>query len=178
MSKLCVFRGWSAILNIHERTLAVEAETAGRLLDSLSSRDDLLWPRETWPPMVLDRGLTPGSRGGHSVIRYSVGEFVPGRRVEFEFQAMPALPGFRGRHYFEVMPRRGRVLLRHTIDVETGFRTWLYWKVFIERLHDALIEDAFDKAERNAGVDRPHLSRWPLSVRLLRRLRARKAAGA
>ena len=92
------------------------------------------------------------------------------------FQPMEHLTDFRGRHYFEVLALGGSVKLRHSIDVETSFRTWIYWKLFIERIHDALLEDAFDKAERSAGLDRPRRSRWSPVVRLLRWLRARQAA--
>jgi hypothetical protein len=178
MSKLLVLRGWKAVLNVHERRLPIPIETGGRILDSLSSGGDLLWPRERWPPMVLDRGLAPGSRGGHGLIVYKVSEYVPGRRVEFEFGPMGRLRTFRGRHYFEVLPRGERVILRHTIDVDTDFATWVQWKLIIERLHDALLEDAFDKVERNAGLPAPHRSRWSLQVRFLRWLVRRSSAKA
>jgi hypothetical protein len=39
------------IHNVHERTLPMGAADAGRLLGSLASRDDRLWPGERWPPM-------------------------------------------------------------------------------------------------------------------------------
>lgn len=174
MSKICVFRGWRAILNIHERALAVAPARASAVLESLSQPDDLLWPKELWPAMILDRGLATGSKGGHSIVRYEVSGHIPGRRVEFAFRPMPQLPVFRGRHYFEVLPCDRGVLLRHTIDVRTDFATWVYWKLFIERIHDALVEDAFDKAERSTGVPRPHHSRWPPSVRFLRWMRSRR----
>jgi hypothetical protein len=124
--------------------------------------------------MILDRGLVLGSRGGHSLIRYQVTEYLPGRRVEFEFDPMPHLGKFSGRHFFECLPRDGCVILRHTIDVETNFSTWIYWKFFIERIHDAVIEDAFDKAEVHAQIPHPHHTRWSLYVRFLRWLRSRK----
>ena len=168
MSKLHIFRGWKAVLNTHERRLAISSETAGRILDSASSSDDRLWPHELWPPMVLDRGLAPGSRGGHAMVRYEVAEHVPGKRLEFQFRPMQRLSTFCGRHYFEVLPRGGQTTLRHTIDVDTDFATWVQWKLVVEHLHDALIEDAFDKVERNAGVPAPHRSRWTLRVRFLR----------
>jgi hypothetical protein len=176
VSKLRVLRGWNAIFNVHERGLPIPLATAERLLESLSSDSDLLWPCECWPPMVLERGLAPGSSGGHSKVRYAVSEHVAGRRVEFEFGRMAHLRTFRGRHYFEVLPRGTQVILRHTIDVETDFPTWVYWKVFVEQVHDALLEDAFDKAERSAGLPRPHRSRWSARVRFLRWLRARPRA--
>jgi hypothetical protein len=175
MSKLLVFRWWKGVLNVHERRLPISLETAGHILDSLGSGDDLFWPREHWPPMVFDRGLAPGATGGHGLIRYTVSEYVPGRRVEFEFGPMGRLRTFRGRHYFEVLPRGEQVILRHTIDVDTDFATWVQWKLIIEHLHDALLEDAFDKAERRAGLPAPHRSRWPLRVRFLRWMLRNKA---
>lgn len=178
MSKLRIYRGMTAILNVHERRLPVPAEQVGLLLDTLSSHDDRLWPRESWPPMVLDRGLEPGSRGGHSLIRYSVSEHTPGCRAVFEFEPMNHMRRFQGRHYFEVVPRGEETVLRHTIDVEIDAATYMYWKVFVERIHDALLEDAFDKAERELGLARPHRSRWSLSVRLLRWWRRRVARQA
>jgi hypothetical protein len=100
---------------------------------------------------------------------------VPGRRVEFQFEPMERLRTFRGRHYFEVLPRGERAILRHTIDVDTDFATWVQWKLVVEHLHDALLEDAFDKAERKAGLAAPHRSRWPIRVRFLRRMLHRTA---
>jgi hypothetical protein len=174
MSKIWICRGWKSILNVHERVLSASVETVGLLLDSTGSQNDRLFGSDKWPPMILDHGLQPGSRGGHSLIRYRVSEHVPGRRVEFEFEPMTHLSKFAGRHYFEVVPRNGQVILRHTIDVDTDFSTWIYWKIFIERIHDAVIEDSFDKAERNAGIPTPHRSRWSLYVRLLRWWRRRR----
>jgi hypothetical protein len=178
MSKLLIFRSWKAILNVHERRLAIPLVTGERILDSLSSGDDLLWPGERWPPMVLDRGLAPGSRGGHGLVRYQVSEYVPGRRIEFEFAPMASsrLRTFRGRHYFELLRRGEQLMVRHTIDVDTDFGTWAQWKLVIEPLHDALLEDAFDKAERSAGLPAPHRSAWSLRVRLLRWLVRRQSA--
>jgi hypothetical protein len=83
---------------------------------------------------------------------------------------------FRGRHYFEVLARREQSILRHTIDVDTDFATWTRWKLLIEPLHDALLEDAFDKAERKAGMPAPHRSVWSLRVHLLRWLVRRQSA--
>jgi hypothetical protein len=87
---------------------------------------------------------------------------------------MPHFRKFIGRHYFEVVPRAGHTILRHTIDVDIDLSNWLYWKVFIERVHDAVIEDAFDKAELHAGVPCPRHSRWSLYVRFLVWLRSRR----
>jgi hypothetical protein len=39
------------ILNIHERIIDGSVEQVGRLIDSLSSSNDLLWPIDRWTPM-------------------------------------------------------------------------------------------------------------------------------
>jgi hypothetical protein len=178
MGKLCIIRGWRAILNVHERSFPVPEVALSTVLDTLAGTDDQLWPWELWPPMVLDRGLRIGSRGGHSLIRYHLTEYVPGKRIEFGFDPMVHLGGFRGRHFFEVIARPGHTVLRHTIDVEIDPANWIYWKVFIERIHDAVLEDAFDKVERHLGIVPRRRSRWSLYVRFLRWLRARSGAKA
>ncbi len=37
---------------------------------TLSSDNDLVWPKEHWPGMKLDKGLVLGARGGHGPIGY------------------------------------------------------------------------------------------------------------
>ena len=176
MSKLKIYRSTKNILNIHERKLPIPADLAVRIIDSLASEEDHLWPHECWPAMILDRGLEIGSRGGHSKIRYCVTEYIPGKRVTFEFEPMEQLHSFIGRHFFEVLDRPTHIILRHTIDAEINPRDWIYWKIFIEQIHDAVIEDAFDKAERFAGLSNPHTTHWSFYVRLLRWIRARQRA--
>lgn len=152
--------------NVHERFLPVPAASAGRLLDGLGGRPDPLWPTEDWPPMRLDRSLRVGADGGHGPIRYRVEEYEPGSRVRFGFTGPPGLAGF---HEFVVAEVPGGCVLRHAIKGQTAGAMLLAWPVFYRPLHDALIEDSLDKAERTltgAGARPRTKSRW---VRLLRR---------
>lgn len=163
----------TVVTNIHAREIAAPPEAAGALLDSLSSRHDLLWPHEKWPPMRLDRPLGVGAAGGHGPIRYVVEAYEPGHYIRFRFTAPP---GFIGTHCFFVA-RTGPAAaqLRHEINMQLKGAALLTWPLAIRPLHDALIEDALDKAEtRLTGrtVSRP----WPLWVRIIRRLMARVAA--
>ena len=140
------------IENVHERVLDASPEAAGALLESLSSRDDRLWPTRRWPPMRLDRGLEPGSDGGHGPVRYAVARHEPGRLVAFAFTS--AFP-IAGEHRYEVMPGpEGRgTLLRHVLEGRA--RSWLRlgWPLCFRWLHDGLIEDSLDRAEAElAGV--------------------------
>ena len=97
--------------------------------------------------MRFDAPLQTGASGGHGPIRYHVSDYVPGRRVEFQFDRKGMAAGLDGRHYFEVISRRDHVLLRHVVDAECDFRTWMKWHVMIGPMHDALLEDALDRAQ-------------------------------
>ncbi len=158
------------ILNVHERNLLGSPEEVGDILNTLSAKDDKLWPREKWPPMKFDSGLRVGASGGHGPIRYHVSEYVPGRRIEFQFDRKGMAAGLDGRHYFEVVPRSGHVQLRHVVDAECDFKSWLKWRFLIGPMHDALLEDALDCAQTALQAPPGRPARWGLRVRLLRRL--------
>lgn len=157
-------------VNLHERHFPVGPDQLAPLIDSLASDDDPVWPSDRWPPMRLDNGLSLGSKGGHAMIRYSVDEYVPGRRVRFRF-SKPR--GFVGWHELSLVPAREGCHLRHTLCVELHGLARISWPTVIRPLHDALIEDALDRAATWLGVGGPR-SRWSWRVRSLRRvLRAR-----
>ena len=158
------------IHNLHERALAGSAKEVGDLLDGLSGPQDRLWPSDNWPALRLDGPLRPGARGGPGPVRYAVAEHVPGRRVSFRFDGRGLTAGLFGGHHFEVLEVNGRLGLRHLIEARCGLAAWLKWILIIEPLHDALLEDALDRAERcfSGHVERPAC--WSTRVRLLRRL--------
>lgn len=154
------------VLNRHYRRFPVSPDEIGLILDTLASEEDLLWPHERWPGMRLDRGLLVGSRGGHGPVRYWVREYVPGEQVRFQFSAPD---GFEGQHAFMVMPVRDGAVLEHAITMEIRGRALLTWPLLYRPLHDALIEDALDKAARALG-EPTRAPRWSWWVRLLRRM--------
>jgi hypothetical protein len=160
------------IENVHERTLAAAPEAVGQLVDSLSSRGDRLWPNRRWPPMRLDRGLTVGSDGGHGPVRYAVARYEPGRLVAFAFT--PKFP-IVGEHRCEVLPgpTAGTTVLRHTLEGHP--RSWLRlgWPLCFRWLHDALIEDAFDRAEAELAGTPWKPRPLPAHARALRWIAAR-----
>lgn len=161
------------VTNVHARRLAADPLAIGALIDSLASAHDRLWPLERWPAMRLDCPLGVGAAGGHGPIGYVVEEFEPGRRVRFRF-SRPR--GFDGYHEFRVAPLAGETLLEHRLVMNArGGAAWS-WRLVFRPLHDALIEDALAKAEREiTGANaRP---RWSARVVLLRRvLRALSAS--
>jgi hypothetical protein len=159
------------VRNVHQRFFAVAPERLAPLLDSLSSRNDLLWPFEQWPRMRLDLPLQVGASGGHGPIRYDVEHYEPGRRVTFRFRAPR---GFDGTHALVVGVSEGGAILRHELEMDARGPALLSWPLVFRPLHDALVEDALDKAEQAlmGGVKRP--SRWTWRVRLLRSLMRRR----
>jgi hypothetical protein len=112
--------------------------------------------------MRLDGPLRVGARGGHGPIRYEVVAHEPSRLVRFRFAKSS---GIDGEHAFEAIPvGDGQTLLRHTMIGDARGSVALKWRLAIRRLHDALLEDALDKAAK--APQRPH----PLPVRLTRRV--------
>ena len=163
------------IYSLHERLIQSSPDKVGALLDTLAGPEDSLWPGDNWPPMGFDAALGAGASGGHGPVRYHVSEYLPGRRVEFRFDPAGIVPGLRGRHFFEVIPDGDHTTLRHVIDGTGDAATWLKWKLMVEPLHDALLQDALDLAENRLGADPPKSSPWGFRVGLLRWFAARAA---
>jgi hypothetical protein len=151
--------------NVHERSLPVPAGRLGELIDALASPDDRLWPHESWPRMRFDRPLGVGAVGGHGPIRYVVDRYEPGRSIRFRFTAPR---GVEGTHTLDVIDEPNGSRLRHVVDIEARGRARLSWPLVFRPLHDALLEDALDKAERTVtgAVRRP--AKHSIEVRALR----------
>ena len=166
------------IFNRHDRVIPAAPDAVGSVINTLSGPEDALWPREAWPPMVLDSALAVGAAGGHGPVKYRVSEYVPGCRAAFQFDNAGLMGGVDGRHYFEVVPRRGHVIIRHDLEGECNLGMWLKWTFLVKPLHNSVIEDAFDKVEsrfRGTAVKRSHWGPWVLFLRWMRR---RMAAAA
>ncbi len=152
--------------NVHERHIGASAERVGAVLETLATEHDQVWPGATWAPMVLDRGLEPGSRGGHDGIRYTVTAHEPGRLVEFAFDRST---GIAGTHALTVVDLGdGTSLLRHVLEGRAHGAMVLLWPLAVRWAHDALVEDAFDLVEAALAVGPTVPARWSLWVRLLR----------
>ncbi|MCP9986035.1 SRPBCC family protein [Streptomyces sudanensis] len=165
-----------AVCNVHERLLAADESEVGALIDTLASGErDLLWPGRDWSPMRFDRPLGPGAAGGHGLVGYTVSGYLPGRWVRFEF-TRPR--GFHGFHELAVLPAGpGRTRIHHALAMSTSGLARLTWPLAFRPLHDALLEEALDRAERacTGTVARP--ARRSPYVRLLRALVFRAARG-
>lgn len=163
------------VQNRHERVIVAPAHDVGALINSLSSKNDLLWPRGDWPAMRLDGPLGTGSAGGHGPVRYVVSAFEPGRYVEFRF-TRPS--GFRGSHAFTATPHGPhRTLLRHEISMTLRGAAVFTWPLFFRPMHDALIEEGLDRAERTCGTEPGEPHRRSLWVQTLRALFSGRLTG-
>ncbi|MEU9608756.1 SRPBCC family protein [Streptomyces sp. NPDC048057] len=152
--------------NVHERVLAAPAEEVGALIDTLSSPKDRLWPHRAWPAMVFDRPLGVGASGGHGPVRYTVAAYVPGASVRFAFRGPR---GFHGFHEFAVHAvDEERTVLRHVLAMDARGPARVSWPLVFRPLHDALLEDALDRAESALTGTVREPSRWSPYVRLLR----------
>lgn len=153
------------VLNVHERELEAYHEQVAKLIDSLSSEDDLLWPNHSWPRMKFDRPLSIGAKGGHGPIGYFVEEYKPGQSVKFRFTNPK---GFNGFHRYEIVrSTQESVLLRHTIEMTLHGSAFLTWPLIIWPLHDALLEDALATAQASLGMI-PQMPAWSPWVKLIR----------
>lgn len=155
------------IRNVHTRAMRGDIDRAESLLSSLAGPEDELWPTWRWPALLLDRGLEVGSRGGHGSVRYRVVEAEP-RTVRFAFAPRSLLRGehelsvrITGRGYTPPLPAHGdgtragwtNLTWQHRLDVAANLPDTIFRLVL--QLHDVLIEDLLDQAERLlTGVDR------------------------
>src|SRR3972149_5004392 len=98
--------------------------------------------------MRFDKPLGVGAIGGHGPIRYSVEQYEPGRLVRFRFTGPR---GFRGTHSFIVLSGPDGASLRHEISLRPTGVGRVTWFVVFRPLHDALIEDAMDRASAALG---------------------------
>ena len=76
----------------------------------------------------------------------------------------------RGTHGFEVRPDRLACQVRHSVAVERGLASRMWWVVIGRPLYNELIEDAFDDLAKAAGAAVRRPTRCAPYARLLRRV--------
>ncbi|HEX2133023.1 MAG TPA: SRPBCC family protein [Actinophytocola sp.] len=156
------------VWNRHSRVFAVPQDRVGALIDTLAGDDDRLWPGRAWPAMRFDRPLGVGAAGGHGPVRYHVESYVPGRSVRFRFSAPR---GFDGFHEFTVRPTGGgETELAHLMVLRLRHPAWCTYPLLWRPLHDAVLEDSLDRAERELTGTVRAPARWSPYVRLPRNL--------
>ncbi|MBL7887858.1 MAG: hypothetical protein JNJ52_14010 [Flavobacterium sp.] len=154
------------IINIHKREIDQPKEEIVKLFKTLASENDLMLATNKWSPMKLDNGLQIGSKGGHGPIKYHIVEYNPEESVIFKFD----LKGFDGTHKFNIQEiNQNKTELSHIIDMKTSGVSTIKWFFAIRWLHDAYIEDAFDKVENHFSTTKKR-SEWSIWVKLLRKI--------
>ena len=154
------------IINIHKREIQQPKSELAKLFNTLATDNDMMLATHKWSPMKLDKGLQVGSKGGHGPIKYFVTEYQPEKSITFQFD----LTGFNGFHRFDITElESNKTELSHIIDMTTTGSASLKWALAIRWLHDAYIEDAFDKVENHFTKDKK-MSKWNLWVRILRKV--------
>lgn len=154
------------VINIHTRVLNQPISKIGKLLNTLATDHDMMLATNKWSPMKLDKGLQVGSKSGHGPIKYFVTEYQPEKSITFQFD----LTGFNGYHRFDIVELGpNKTELTHIIDMTTIGSATLKWGLAIRWLHDAYIEDAFDKVENHFTKDKKN-SKWSLWVKILRKV--------
>ncbi|MFC4334334.1 SRPBCC family protein [Salininema proteolyticum] len=159
--------------NVHTRVVHTPVDNLSDLLETLASADDKLWPTSDWWPIRLDDGLKVGSEGGHGPVRYEVVEYEPGRRVRFRFA--PDF-GLQGEHEFRVESEGHGARITHVMTGGMKGSMVVLWPLVVRWMHDALLEQLMDNAERHTTGEpaKPHrMSAW---VRLWRRILVGRAA--
>lgn len=154
------------VVNLHERIYQAPAELAGSLIDSLGSSGDLLWPRRHWPPMILRDGLVVGSAGGHGPVRYVVERYERGRAALFRFTRPHGWVGTHG--FFIDALADGSTRLTHALEMDATGTGLLLWLGIFRPLHNAVIEDALDRAAFELGTGTAVAGSWSAHVRALR----------
>ena len=91
-----------------------------------------------------------------------VTEFEPGRHVRFTFWPRTGLDGW---HEFEVEERGGRSLIRHSLIAQPVGVMWVFMPLAVESVHDAVIEDAFDRVEQAVAESVASPAVWSKKVR-------------
>ena len=157
------------IFNRHEREIAASKADIGKLIDTLASANDLLWPHFRWLKMRFDKPLSVGARGGHGPIRYWIQEYEPTARILFRFEnTHPFSRGIEGYHtLFMERSERGTKLVHEIVGTIRG-RALFLWPLVIRPLHDALVEDALARAASHFDAALPFPPKLSLWVRVLR----------
>ncbi len=155
------------VINIHKRILNSPKKEVSKLLDTLSSKDDKIWPYENWPAIRFKKGLIENSSGGHGPIRYTINKYVPQESIEFKFNAPK---GFYGIHRFDVIELKNeKTEFRHTIKMKVVGKGFFTWSLVIYWLHNALFEDLMNKVE-NQFQSESKKGKWNLWVKVLRKV--------
>lgn len=158
---------WNKVTNIHKRIIDQPKEKVSELFRTLATENDKILATDKWSPMRLNNGKKEGSKGGHGPIRYTVQKYIPDEYIQFRF-TQPK--GFNGIHEFEITElEKNKTEIKHSIEMNTTGTAIFIWSIAIHWLHNAFMEDAFDKVENHFLTEKKE-TEWSLWVKILRRI--------
>ena len=153
------------VINVHKRVINQPKEEVSKLLKTLATQDDKIWPNKKWPAIRFKDGLVLGAKGGHGIIRYTITNYVVGEHIKFQFTKPK---GFYGTHEFNIVAiNSNKVEINHIIKMNTSGLATFSWLFAIRWLHDALTEDALDKIE-NQFSEKQIATPYSVWVKILR----------
>src|SRR5713226_3693983 len=167
------------ILCVHEREMHGSIEQVGEIVKTHGSSIDRMYPHELWPKTQMEGSDGPpevGRIANRGALRFIMTSFEIGIKVHYSWKFIePA--GFDGYHQTDVEDRgNGKLLFKTFVEMETrGLKATLLWLFVMRPLHNAIVEDCFDKIERQLGLS-PKGHKWSLWVKTLRRVRRAKFA--
>ncbi len=162
------------VRNVHQREIRCSMQQAREIVDTYGSSRDRMYPFERWPRMRLEGPDGPpavGRIGNRGAARFVMTLYESGDVIRYAWKFIKP-EGFDGSHHGEVLDIGGGCLqIRSVIEMNTrGLKGTLLWLLVMRPLHDAVVEDSFDKIERETGNPLP-LRRWSPWVRFLRWLK-------
>ena len=153
------------VVNVHKRIINQPKQEVSKLLKTLATQDDKIWPNKKWPAIRFKDGLVVGAKGGHGIIRYNIAKYIIGDSIYFEF-TKPS--GFIGYHNFKINHLGdSKAEVAHCIDMKTYGMSTFSWGSISRTLHDALTEDALDKIENQFSTEKK-VSTYSVWVKILR----------
>ena len=163
------------VINIHKRKISQTKQKVSEIFITLATKDEKIWPYENWPAIKFKNGLKVGEKGGHGIVRYTIVSFTEGEQIKFRFTKPD---GFFGTHEFQIKSiSDNETEIKHEIRLNTSFKASLLWVFVIRWLHDALIEDAFDKVE-NQFSTKKKITAYSFWVKFLRQKYKKKSIKA
>ncbi|MFV9550742.1 hypothetical protein [Algibacter sp. PT7-4] len=73
------------VVNVHKRTINLPKTEVAKLLKTIATKNDKVWPKNNWPPIRFKNGFKEGEKGGHGIIRYTLEVLDPDKIIIFRF---------------------------------------------------------------------------------------------
>jgi hypothetical protein len=166
------------VRNVHEREMRGSMQQLSEIVKTYGSKNDRMYPFERWPKMQLEGPEGPptvGRIGNRGAAQFVMTLYENGERIRYSWKFLKPV-GFDGHHHGEAQELgNGKILFRSVVDMNTrGLKATLLWLFVMRPLHDAVVEDSFDKVERELGSS-PMVHEWSPWVKFLRRLKRRNS---